>query len=103
MVVKMSSQITNRPFADTRPFIGLWVFLGVWALLQNTFEPDQDPRHFLKIQAGLPSGLNLNHSLPIVQPQGLSGHAHKAVARQQGASRFCVLQPFWHFIRGRDG
>ena len=103
IAVEMSNQVRNKPCSDALSFGGLLVFLGIQTLLGFAFDADQHPRFHWKVQAGLPTGLNLNNNLPTVHPQGQSGYAHKAVACQCDASRFCVLQPIWPRIRGRDG
>ncbi len=103
IVLTMSSLVKNQAGPGKLSLGGLWVFLGIRSLLQYAFEPDQNPGLFLKLQAGLPTGLNLYRNPPTVFPQGQSGYAHKAVACPSDASRFCVLRYFWPYIRGRDG
>ena len=84
-------------------FGGLWVFLGIQGFFSYSIESDQNSTSLLKVQAGLPTGLNFYFNLPTVHPQGQSGYAHKAVAYPLGASRFCVLRQSRPHIRGRDG
>ena len=71
---------------------GLLVFLGITALRRYALASDHDPRLLWEFQVGQPADLNLHFNRPTVFPQGQSGHAHKAVARPLGASRFCVLR-----------
>ena len=99
----MSRHIESQPCSIMPSIGGLLVFLGIRALLQYTFESDQNPRRFMEIQAGQSVGLNLYFNPPTVHPQCLSGYAHKAVARPLGASRFCVLRQSLPHIRDRDG
>jgi len=84
-------------------FGGLWVFLGIQGLFVYSIESDQNSSSLLKVQAGLPAGLNFYFNPPTVHPQGQSGYAHKAVVRPLGASRFCVLRRSLPHIRDRDG
>ena len=97
----MSSLVKNMACSNTHSFGGLLVIFGIRTLLQYAFESEHHPRPLLKVQTGLPAGLNLYHNLPTGIPQGQSGDVHKAVARRDGGSRFCVFRFSLPHSRGR--
>lgn len=97
----MSSLVKNMACSNMHSFGVLLVFLGIRTWLQYALEPEQQPRLLLRVQTGLPAGLNLCYNLPTVIPQGQSGNARKAVARLDGGSRFCVFRFRLPHSRGR--
>ncbi len=102
IVLKMPTVITLNPRLNAPSFRGLLVFWSIQTLLVHLLPFHKNSNHTIKVQAGIPSDLNLNN-LPTVRLKGHSGFSHKAVARPKGASRFCALKCFWPYIRGRDG
>jgi hypothetical protein len=82
---------------------GLLAFFGIQTLLKYALASDPNPARSWRVQASLSASLNPSFNLPTVRSQGQVGYAYKAVARHQGASRFCALRQLWPYIRGREG
>ncbi len=99
----MSRHIESQPCSIMPSIGGLLVFLGIRALLQYTFESGQNPRRFMEIQTGQSVGLNLYFNPPTVNPQGQSGSSAQSALPFYSATRFCISDWIWPFIRGRDG
>jgi len=91
----------NHSFLDQPSFRGLLVFLSIRTWWHVAFESDQNPHNLLKVQTGLPAGLNLYFNLPTANLQAQSGYAYKAVVRPKGVLRFCILKPRMPRSRGR--
>lgn len=100
---KMQHRLSHS-FATSMPSPGgLWSLWPALQLLAGYFSGSSFSRNLSTRPAGHPFALKFTQILPTAQAIGLSGALAQSGMANYSASRFCLSDWLWPFIRGRDG